>query len=164
MPPSLPTSGDAEARLTQVFAAYVKMMLERRSTATRYPPEHTFAWLGWTARALQSQSQTVLYVERLQPDWLADRADRVLYTLIDRCGFGLAFGALEGLVVGLLVSWTAALAVGAVTAIALGPGGRTTFTHRGPRRAAGAFLLGGVATGLAGAALAAPFTQCQRAC
>jgi len=156
---SLPVSGDPEERLGQVFAAYVTLMLARRGGAARYQPVLTRAWLGWVARALRRQSQTVLYVERLQPDWLTASADRVLYTVLDRGGFGLALGAIEGLIVGSLVSWTAALAVGAVSTIAIALAGRTTYTHRGPRRLARAFVLGGVVTGLASAVLAAPFSD-----
>src|SRR5437868_3678043 len=54
----------------QVFERYVERMLSRRGAAPSYSPQHTKGWLAWLARQMQRQSQTVFYLERLQPNWL----------------------------------------------------------------------------------------------
>jgi hypothetical protein len=55
----------------QVFEHYVERMLSRRGTAPSYSPQQTKGWLAWLARQMKQQSQTVFYLERLQPDWLS---------------------------------------------------------------------------------------------
>jgi serine/threonine protein kinase/DNA polymerase III delta prime subunit len=54
----------------QVFERYTERMLSRRGRAPSYPPQQTKGWLAWLAGQMQRQSQTIFYLERLQPDWL----------------------------------------------------------------------------------------------
>ncbi len=56
----------------QVFAHYVERMVERRGEKVKYQPEQMQNWLAWLARQMKRQSQTVFYLERLQPDSLPD--------------------------------------------------------------------------------------------
>jgi len=53
-----------------LFATYVNRMFQRRSAVTRYTRQQTERWLTWLAWQLTQHSQTVFYLERLQPDWL----------------------------------------------------------------------------------------------
>jgi class 3 adenylate cyclase len=98
---ALPTTGTVEERRSQLFATYVDRMFKRRTAAARYTREQTVHWLGWLANALAQQDQTVFYIERMQPDWLATPQLRRWYTLVDRVG-GLVVGLIAGLFVGLL--------------------------------------------------------------
>ena len=67
----LPQHGSADEQQQQVFAAYVKRMEDRKGDALHYPLERIQDWLGWLAGQMRAHSQTVFYLEHLQPDWLA---------------------------------------------------------------------------------------------
>jgi eukaryotic-like serine/threonine-protein kinase len=97
----LPATGTLEEQRTELFATYVDQMFTRRGAATCYSRQQTLHWLGWLATALNQQAQTVFYIERLQPDWLATRQLRLWYSLVDRVG-GLVLGLIGGLLVGLV--------------------------------------------------------------
>lgn len=91
---ALQTDGSIEARRQHLFAAYIDRMFRHRNPATRYPREQTLPWLAWLARQMMQRSQTVFYIERLQPDWLPDLSKwRLAYGL----GIGLLCGLLGGL-------------------------------------------------------------------
>jgi serine/threonine protein kinase len=88
-----------EVRRQQIFATYTERMLRRRSARSRYEPQQTIRWLSFLARQMKQQSQTVFYVERMQPSWLMKRRQRQLY-------YGLIAGPLYGLFVGLEILGT----------------------------------------------------------
>src|SRR5207247_1404960 len=111
---SLPTSGTIAERRRQMFVNYVDVMLSRRGVDTRYTKEQVLPWLKWLASSLTRQSQSVLYVERLQPDWLTRGSARALYPFVDRLLWGVLLGGLEGAIVGLFVGPVGALLFGAV--------------------------------------------------
>jgi serine/threonine protein kinase/DNA polymerase III delta prime subunit len=60
-------------RLRQVFERYVERMFWRGETDMRYSIGQTIHWLSWLAQRMKRRSQTVFYVERMQPDWSEDR-------------------------------------------------------------------------------------------
>jgi serine/threonine protein kinase/DNA polymerase III delta prime subunit len=106
----------AEERRQQIFATYTQRMLKRRSARSRYSPQQTIHWLSSLARQMEQQSQTVFYIERMQPTWLMKKWQRQLYS-------GLTTGPVCGLLVGLgflytslslfpLIAFTTALIVG----------------------------------------------------
>jgi hypothetical protein len=64
-------TGPLETKQEQIFAAYVQRMLIRRSTVTRYTPEQTTLWLSSLANQMKRQSQTIFYLEQMQPTWLS---------------------------------------------------------------------------------------------
>src|SRR5204862_2647558 len=74
-------------------------MLRRRSTKSSYSPEQTIRWLSYLAAQMKQQSQTVFYVERMQPDWLVKKWQRRLYS-------GLIAGPISSLLVGLAFLYT----------------------------------------------------------
>ncbi len=100
----------------RVFAAYVQRMLQRRSTEIRYSSEQTVHWLAWLAQHLIQHSQTVFYIEHIQPSWLASTRSRRLYELIVRLivglVVGLAVGLIDVLISGLIVGLLSGLAIG----------------------------------------------------
>jgi hypothetical protein len=67
---TLRSPGTLVERRQALFAAYVNRMFQRRSAVTRYSRPQTERWLAWLAWQLTQHSQTVSYLERLQPDWL----------------------------------------------------------------------------------------------
>ena len=84
----------AEGRLPQIFATYTERMLKRRSARARYKPQQTIHRLSFLARQMKQQSQTVFYIERMQPGWLLSKWQRRLY-------YALIAGPICGLFVGL---------------------------------------------------------------
>jgi len=128
----VPTGGALEERRDRLFANYVDAMLHRRALEPRYPAEKTKAmikrranesdyvrypqdqtkhWLSWLAWRMKKHNQTLFYIERLQPDWLA-QGQRSLYTLVVGLVVGLVFGLAVGLVFGLVIGLAVGLATG----------------------------------------------------
>jgi len=60
----------AEILQQHIFTTYTRRMLQRRSVRPRYSLEQTIHWLSYLAWQTKRQSQSVLYIERLQPSWL----------------------------------------------------------------------------------------------
>ncbi len=85
------------ARQRQVFERYVERMLQRRGADTRYTPQQTTHWLSWLARQLAQHSQTVFYIERIQPHWLSESRSPRRYP---RYAAGLIFGLIGSLGLG----------------------------------------------------------------
>ncbi len=83
-----------EVRRQQIFATYTQRMLERRSARSHASPQQTVRWLSYLARQMKQQSQTVFYIERMQPTWLLKKWQRRLY-------YGLIAGPICGLLLGL---------------------------------------------------------------
>jgi DNA polymerase III delta prime subunit len=88
-------------RQQSLFTTYVNRMVQRRSAVTCYPRPQTEHWLAWLARQMTQHSQTVFYLERLQPDWLPV-GRHWLSTQGARLLAGLVGGLLAGLVGGLV--------------------------------------------------------------
>ena len=63
-------SGSLKERRDHLFGAYVDQMFRRRGVDRRYTQQQTVHWLTWLARQMVRHSQTVFYIEQLQPDWL----------------------------------------------------------------------------------------------
>jgi DNA polymerase III delta prime subunit len=86
--------GSAEERRRHLFAGYVDRMLQRRvRPGSSTPPAQTRRWLGWLARSMRDRSQSVFYLEQLQPDWLPSRQRRLVTT-----GPALALGIATALI------------------------------------------------------------------
>jgi eukaryotic-like serine/threonine-protein kinase len=83
-----------------LFATYVERMFQRRGAITHYTHQQTEHWLAWLAWQLTQHSQTVFYLERMQPDWLP-RRQRWVPTQGSRLLASLLGGLLGGLVGGL---------------------------------------------------------------
>jgi len=95
------TNSSFETRRQQVFATYIKRMIERRGRSIYYTPEQTIRWLAWLAVQMVSHNQTEFYIERIQPDWLTDIRDyKIYHTFIVRMFPGLFIGVIVGTLIG----------------------------------------------------------------
>jgi len=63
-------AGSPETKQEQIFTSYVERVLTRRSASTHYSKEQTIRWLSRLAYHMKRQSQSVFYLEQLQPAWL----------------------------------------------------------------------------------------------
>src|SRR5262249_49853265 len=88
-----------DERWQHLFDAYIAAMFKRRK-ATSYAEQQATHWLSWLAKQIVHHSQTVYYIERMQPDWLAQHQRRH-YVHTFRLLSGLIFGLLGGLFLGL---------------------------------------------------------------
>jgi hypothetical protein len=99
----LPRLGSAEEQQRQIFASYIKRMLEQGGTEHRYSPQHSMHWLTWLARQMKQRSQSIFYLEQMQPDWLeAFRLNRAYALLAVRLP-GILIGILVSLVINILL-------------------------------------------------------------
>jgi hypothetical protein len=97
---NLPERASLNENRRHLFGTYVERMLKRRGGSKHYTPEQTQHWLSWLAGRLNEHSQTVFYLEKIQPDWLTQQ--RWLYQLTVKLVFGLVFGLVGGLIFGLV--------------------------------------------------------------
>jgi hypothetical protein len=93
-------SSSHEQTLHAVFSSYVRRMLSRRGPLPPWMQKQFLPWLTFIAKQLHRHQQTVLVVEDLQPDWLAQKPQRLYqWSMILLLGlfFGLFFGPFYGL-------------------------------------------------------------------
>jgi DNA-binding SARP family transcriptional activator len=113
-------------RRQHLFDTYVQRMLTQRSAQAPYTSGQTQHWLGWLAHAMVHRSQTLFFLERLQPDYLSEQQQRwyaVAVVVISGLVAGFVSGVANGLSLGI---------VGVLGGVLLG---------------GGYGLLGGIATG-----------------
>jgi hypothetical protein len=89
-----------ERKQEQIFTSYVQRILTRRSISTRYTPEQTTHWLSSLAGQMKRYSQTIFYIEQIQPDWLSGNRMLRVYNWL---GVRLP-GVLMGVIVYLTIS------------------------------------------------------------
>jgi hypothetical protein len=76
----LPQLGSVEEQQRQIFASYLHRMLPlegKRSAPSRRKMQH---YLVWLAQQMRARSQSILYLEQLQPDWLPSGWTQRVYT------------------------------------------------------------------------------------
>jgi len=78
-----------------LFDAYIQAMFNRRGKEVQYTQQQTKHWLSWLAGKLVEHSETVFYIERMQPDWLPQR-QRGGHAISVGLIFGLTFGLIGG--------------------------------------------------------------------
>ena len=123
--------GTVEEYRRHVFAAYTDAMFHRGPPTTLYTRGQTEHWLIWLAKAMKDHSETIFYLEWMQPDWLpVQRQQRLvafvtsvlsvlLFGLIiglsglsDGLSDGLGFGLIGGLIVGIRSPFSTGLLFG----------------------------------------------------
>jgi tetratricopeptide (TPR) repeat protein/GTPase SAR1 family protein len=113
----LTTTGTPEMRRRQIFAAYVKRMLEHRGVAAHYTSQQTIDWLKWLASRMAQHYQTEFYLHSMQPDWLWEKRLRRYYEwMVGRPVIWVLWALLRAVYSGLL----AILVVILVSAMAAG--------------------------------------------
>jgi DNA polymerase III delta prime subunit len=91
-----------ETRQQQIFATYTQRMLKRRSANSRYGPQQTTHWLSYLARQMKQQSQSIFFLERMQPDWVPKNRRQQLFSALIAGLVGiLLFSLSNGLIFGL---------------------------------------------------------------
>ncbi|MBW4505045.1 MAG: NACHT domain-containing protein [Scytonematopsis contorta HA4267-MV1] len=91
---------DSQERLDYLFDAYVRRMLKRQYKGKRPESPKTLRWLIWLARRLDEEKITVFYIEQMQPYWLKNKIQIVVYNLITWVIIsGLTFGLIMTLIV-----------------------------------------------------------------
>jgi len=120
----LPKTEVVEERRKQLFDAYIERVFHRPTrfkVEQRYSEVQTKHWLTWLAQRLVEQSQTVFFIEGMQPTWLQGKGKRILYrigsflilwlstgligVLMVWLSFGLSAGLSFGLILGLIFVW-----------------------------------------------------------
>ncbi len=72
---------------SELLSLYIDQCFERSLKPTDWTPpsrSQTIRYLTWLARQLKVQSKPELAIERMQPSWLGNKRDRILYRLL--CG------------------------------------------------------------------------------
>lgn len=80
-----------EETYQHLFNTYIERMLHRKGTTQVYSPNETKRWLIWLAQRMCQNSQTVFLIEGLQPKWLKNRIQRVIYRWLSALIFLLIF-------------------------------------------------------------------------
>ncbi|WP_424094485.1 NACHT domain-containing protein [Moorena producens] len=96
----LPKTEVVEERRWQLFDAYIEKMFRRRKTNQQYKEAQVKHWLIWMAQRMLEESQTVFFIEKMQPTWLSSKCQKCIYSL----GVTLNVGLLAGLSVG--ITWS----------------------------------------------------------
>ncbi len=93
-----------EKRLTHLLDAYIKRMLGRPYQKKTPKPKDvsTQHWLGWLAVQLIQTNQTEFLIENLQPYWLINKREKLIYGLMVGLMVGLIHDLMEGLMEGLI--------------------------------------------------------------
>ncbi|BAY66650.1 hypothetical protein NIES22_67940 (plasmid) [Calothrix brevissima NIES-22] len=96
-------------RRKDLFDRYIERMFSRRKTNIKdssspkydlsYQETLSQKWLIWLALNMENHSQTIFLIERIQPNWLPSKKDKLLYSLL----FSLSFGGIGGLLIGIIV-------------------------------------------------------------
>ena len=98
----LPKLGSVEEQQRQIFARYVKRMLEQQANKSNFTPQQTCRWLTWLAQNMKQQHLTEFYLETLQPEIAKNPVVyRIMYIFIG----GLFVGLYIELMLGWLPTW-----------------------------------------------------------
>ncbi len=76
-------------RYRHLFDSYIERMLYRRVIdkikpnphSSKYSQEKVLHWLSWLAQRLSQASQTVFMIEQIQPTWLPQNFQRLIYSV-----------------------------------------------------------------------------------
>ncbi|MEM6251293.1 MAG: NACHT domain-containing protein [Cyanobacteria bacterium P01_D01_bin.156] len=78
---AIPKLSTAEAWRKRLFDNYIERMFHRRGDTQKYSKHRTQQWLIHLAQNMTAATQTVFVVERIQPNWLKKRSERILYII-----------------------------------------------------------------------------------
>lgn len=90
----------SEEPLSYLFDVYIRKMLKRPYKGKDKQPkqENTQRWLTWLAQRLIEKSYTEFFIERMQPDWLKKKTQKVIYNCLSWGVTGaLIFGVIYGM-------------------------------------------------------------------
>ena len=79
---------------------YIERMFQRRGKKHNCTDEQAKYWLSWMAQRMIQTSQTVFFIESMQPSWLQTRRQRLRYRIESALFFLLSFSLIDG-----FISW-----------------------------------------------------------
>ena len=119
----------------QIFAAYVEKMFQHKAPQDKaFTKDQTIYWLSWLAQRMTDYSQSVFFLETLQPSWLSQWKQRFTYRAISSLIFGLMVGLASGLFVGVFVGLSDGLICGLIAALTCGLSIRLVLEDVFPKR------------------------------
>jgi eukaryotic-like serine/threonine-protein kinase len=87
--------GNSEERRKQIFGLYVEQMFQRKGmTSLVFPKEKLIGWLSWLAGKMKEHSQSLFFVEGLQPSWLSAGAKWVAYGTAVSLSLAFIYGSI----------------------------------------------------------------------
>jgi Fe-S cluster biosynthesis and repair protein YggX len=104
----LPQTGSAKVRREHLFNVYIARMFSQEKIGkpgeykSPYQNQQTRVWLTWLAQQMSQASQTIFFIEKIQPIWLLTGGQKKFYQL-GTCLMGLLMGLLIGLLIGSFV-------------------------------------------------------------
>jgi hypothetical protein len=111
----VPSVGTLVDRRTQLLAAFVDRMFQRRTADSPYTLNQTVRWLCYVAQGLGQRWLTVFYIGLVTLDWLPTRLQRRFVTLSTALPAGLLFGLSIGRLTQLLFGSTAGFILAALS-------------------------------------------------
>jgi serine/threonine protein kinase len=113
-----------EERRRQLFNAYIERMFKRRSLDQTYSEAEAIGWLSWLAKQMLQQSQSIFFIEHLQPSWLQSRSQYRNYrigTVLSGILMGVPFGMITGgMTNGIMEGWQSGLVKACMNALLFG--------------------------------------------
>ncbi|MDJ0618739.1 MAG: hypothetical protein QNJ63_18690 [Calothrix sp. MO_192.B10] len=89
------TINSLSERRNHLLDTYIERRFEERiedSKKLKYTETQSRHWLNWLAQKMTNQSQEVLLIEQIQPDWLQTTAQKWMYLIGSRFILGLIVG------------------------------------------------------------------------
>jgi hypothetical protein len=86
----------------ELFDKYVERRLREHHDRKGYKAEDVKRWLVWLAKTMKEHKLKEFYIEKMQPSYLDNRKQRILYSLIYGLIIGLIYGLIYGLIMGLI--------------------------------------------------------------
>jgi hypothetical protein len=83
-------SGTTKDLRNLIFDNYVRRMFERCRHTQKYSPKQIKFWLSYLARQMEEHKISIFTIDTIQPTWLTDRIQRLLYALLCKGFLGLS--------------------------------------------------------------------------
>jgi tetratricopeptide (TPR) repeat protein/energy-coupling factor transporter ATP-binding protein EcfA2 len=77
----LPKVDSIEEHRQYLFDKYIQRMFQRRGANKTYSEEKARNWLSWLAYKMSQNSQTIFSIEQMQPRWLANSWQKLIYRI-----------------------------------------------------------------------------------
>ena len=78
----LPKTNSLKERHKKLFDDYIKKVFERRKANQLYKQKQVIHWLVWLAQKMVKESQTIFFIEKIQPYWRENRTQKDAYRLM----------------------------------------------------------------------------------
>ncbi len=103
-------TGSVEAHREHLFNSYIERMFKRKGVNQQYSKGQSIHWLTWLAQRMSHASQTVFFIEGMQPTWLETTQKKVYEWGTRLMGLMMGFligcfvlSPLQGLIIGMSI-------------------------------------------------------------